>query len=924
MVKLIKALFAFLLLILLSILLFATFSVWEKKDQVADIAALMSEYNPWYYSFSGTQLAYIWEKPSDQNWQVYVQQLSRFDSIYSLEDIDQWYDLTNEDLTLGKWLYVLDISDNFQKYNISGTSFELALLMPGKVFIDTRDISNITFVSLTASFELTLKDRQDNQDITTLYVYPNRIASFNANRLSDLKNADFLRVSQLLSPYNYINESLYNDWAISQKFSRLLDEDASEFIGKVLWNLSKIARDNTLKYDTISGVSVWKFPGFDYISEKMSLFKNEQKKKVFYQNIVLDELNSLFQTDKKSNAQVLSVLQYLENIKAIDSSEYENMISIVDYYIYIVLEWNDVFNRNQRDNFLSLREKIYSKKSPYTKKSFGLLGDIYRGYNFLNGDNIIESIPEFSELFFEDTGIVLQDNKISSVANQNTILLDYMSSHIDDIIITALGSSILSKQQLSSDKLKNLLRIININNPLREYIYFKSDSSNADRKLTGLERNKKMVDFLAKFMKKTLFEPERTTRNLLVVEPITWLRDVLSQLSDNVESIDEIYQENKILALKNKNKLLGYDSAQTQLEEYFLALSNYELYKRRYEIELKDVREADVFQDDQEDAISQKAFLSYISQFSWVNTSQAQVDVINGESYRVSELYINGSRLDFYLYPLSWNRIEDIYIDGNLQWKTYLLDQREFDLEEKYKAASGEEKNQYDFKRFFLNTLFAEAVEKNIEFQANDDQTTESKSVIAFKKEKLLWDSREFDRVKWYLPLKWENVVVSEALDIRIDDGLWISQDTRPQYYAWFNSTYKFSVTDHKFENVEIVLYDRYTKYKKQRLLLWWSSIDFIWEIHIGDFNNVSDQFFNSLSQIVWVHTTLTNSVSASQIDISYNVANKNTIFKFNLRWESYSLSLLNDTITYIKKSSKTVADNVKPSTLANVLNTLP
>ena len=922
MVKLIKALFAFGLLILLSILLFTTFFAWEPRDQVWDINDEVEKYQKGYYSFSGSQLDYLGESVEKSPENIYLEKISRFDRIYSQQESGQDYSIEKDNIALWKWLYILDLSDPLQSYSISGTSFEIELLAPGKIFIDSRNISASSIVSLTASFKLIFKDRQDNSQITELYIYPNRILSFNVNRLSELKNTDFLRVSQVLDPYNYINDSLYSSQQLSSKLTGLLNQDAGEFLSMSLSDISSTLAYNTILYTKLSNTVVWSFPGFDYISEKMGLFKNDQKKKIFYKNIVLDDLNKLFKSQKRNSGLSSSILENLNLIQALDPRAYDTMLEIIDYYGYLVFSAGG--SEIQKQNLVQLISKRDKKTSAYMYEAFHRLWDMYREYNFLEWVNVIQDIPGFSELFFTDVWIELENNSISSIETQDALLLDYMSSHINEIIIASLWASIFSKQELSSDTLRGLLSIINVNNPLQEYIYFNSEWTNDDRKLTGLERNYKMIDFLAIFIKKRLFEDARSARDLLIVEPIAGLWDVLSQLSDNVASIDRIYQENISLALANKSKLLGYDWVQTQLKEYFLALSNYELYKRKYEAEFKDVRDGLIFQDPSEETISKETFLAYISQFRWVNTSQVEVDIINEESYRVTNLYIQGSQVDFYLYPFSSNRVEDIYIDKDLQWKTYILDQREFDLEEKYESASGRDKDKYDFSRFFINTLFAEIVEPGNEFIIDASWNSESKSVIGFKNEKLLWEEREFDRVKTYLPLKWENVVVSENLDIIIDDALWISQETKVQHYAGFNSRYKFSTSDNQFEDVKITLYDRYTTFKKEKLLLWWAVIDVIWEIHIGDFNSVSQDFFASLDQLTSLYTTLDNSVWASDISISYNVANKNIWFSFNLSWDSYDLDLLADTINTIKKNWKTVADNVKPSTLANVLNTLP
>ena len=78
-------------------------------------------------------------------------------------------------------------------------------------------------------------------------------------------------------------------------------------------------------------------------------------------------------------------------------------------------------------------------------------------------------------------------------------------------------------------------------------------------------------------------------------------------------------------------------------------------------------------------------------------------------------------------------------------------------------------------------------------------------------------DSEEFSFVNKYLPLKWDQVKVEQKLDaysIEIEKGLYVSQETRNQYHAEFSSKYIFTDSAHKFENITVKLYDRYSQYK--------------------------------------------------------------------------------------------------------------
>jgi hypothetical protein len=81
---------------------------------------------------------------------------------------------------------------------------------------------------------------------------------------------------------------------------------------------------------------LFSFPGVDAISQRLAFLKNDTKKIIFYKNLILKELNTLFEANKNDVTTIEKLNQHLDVLDSLDALEYDAMIDLIEHYSYIV------------------------------------------------------------------------------------------------------------------------------------------------------------------------------------------------------------------------------------------------------------------------------------------------------------------------------------------------------------------------------------------------------------------------------------------------------------------------------------------------------------------------------------------------------------------------------------------------------------
>jgi hypothetical protein len=92
-----------------------------------------------------------------------------------------------------------------------------------------------------------------------------------------------------------------------------------------------------------------------------------------------------------------------------------------------------------------------------------------------------------------------------------------------------------------------------------------------------------------------MFELGRTQSGLLTPLLHRGMRDIVTQLQQAIDIMNQHYADHIDLLGSSRNKLSSYPDVSQQLDEYFIALSNYDLYRRSYEKTTLDADQTQVY-----------------------------------------------------------------------------------------------------------------------------------------------------------------------------------------------------------------------------------------------------------------------------------------------------------------------------------------
>lgn len=904
----------------LAFLLKTTFIAPNDSGEIIDISQ----------SFS----ADVWESFTlswSTNTQMSGYRMSAFDMVYSFSENTVEYAWVAAqdgiiDIILKPGIYIFDINHPLLSYRISAPWISLETLSSWQFYLDITQPDEVTLLSFGSTLEVSIIETLNNSLMTTLYLFPNQYLRWDPLKATNFKNIDFLRAWQIAELYGYLNAPLYQDARLYPKIWAIMSDQWEQLSTLVFDIFRKQITYNAQLYRDLDTIVLFSFPGVDAISQRLAFFKNDTKKIIFYKNMILKQLNVLFEATQDDQATREKLSNYLDILESLDWDEYTKMLDLIEHYSYIVSsQWSNT-QAIQKNNFTQLlsRHWVYDIQDKNSYSSLDSLNAIYLSYNFDSQGEHLAWLAVFMKDFFSDIGVKKIDGNIISITDENIRLRSYLSSYLQTLTLRQLTWFNESATSLDTQWLSDILDIVTYNATLASYIYFDDDSiSSNSLKQTGLYQNLNFLVILETFLANNMFESGRTQNGLLVPLLHQGMRDIVSQLQQAIDIMNQHYANHIDLLGSSRNKLSSYPGLSQQLDEYFIALSNYDLYRRSYEKTSLDAWQTQVYGWDSAETLSIAKIKTYMSQFRWLNTSSMQVEIMDQTYYKVSWIYIEWMQLDFHLSPFSWNRIDTIVLNNNSNVSSYILDRIELDLEQKFASAWDDERSQYDFKNFFVNTFQSKTSGVLTNVSVQQEILSEPKFIISFKKQKLLWEWKEFDRITWVLPLEWNQVQVSENYDISIVDALYLDNSKTKLYHARLNAAYDFSNTTHYFYDIRVALYDDYINNKWSRLALDGNEITFIWKMYIADFESLSQVFFEQLTGFLAIYKTSSQVFWNQKYELQYDISSQT--FRLDTTQAGKSVSILlesNGTIAVLN-NGKNIANWVKSDTLEAILQPL-
>lgn len=817
---------------------------------------------------------YIWIKEIIKSWSL----LDFKENISNLEDdkfytdninyVDRvyfnWknYKKTQNDrdvkFELWKWLYLFDLYDLSYNYSINDGWFLLKPKSPWKFFIDNRNTSDIKIFSFDSIVDIELQSSW-KEKMTSLVIYPHMFFWFNSSRNKFLKNADILRIESI-SRIFYVNESfLDNEKLLNQKFFSKIypakDDLALDFFKKFFY--LSYSETEFLKYD-IWNITFYKSKNIlwlPYIEKYFLFFLNKEKKLSYYKKNILTNLNFFFEkklSDKELESVKKEVIWDLSKLKEINPEDYLKFRDVISYYYKNLLKINSI---DYIKNVLTLSDIIVSVdnsktnyklaiSSFYLNKIYTLIDNKTYSSNYLQ-QNLLTFLNYFlieNEIKVKDWELLIEDNK------DVIIKLDFLSYFLKNILIYNIN--------FSKENFDNVLNIVEIYLSTNKNIltYYKN---NWRYETLIVEYNLILNKFLTE-IRNSFFEQDLNNRWLLILNTNTAINNnQVVKLNKIVNSIFEFHNKNKaVLSIKNENYNDLYSQNKLDYQEYYSALNNYPEYLIKYDKVKSDLLDAKTIFEWNEIKLSKENLIDFLSQFEWLDFSNLTYSIFK-DKYAITNLYINWETFSFDLYPFDFNRMDNIYRNGQKLNLSYELDTLKSDLKELYDKVDNTQKDKYDFKKFFINTFFASSESTWKTFDINEETVSEDKTITFFKRDKLLWDKWEFNVLKWYLDIKYNDIIVTLNSENKYDIYIqkWVLKTSLNVNWslhnivAYIKADYVFSNTEHYFKNILITFYDKnYYENGEEIPMFSWKEFRVIKKLDILKFK---DEMNNEIQKIL-------------------------------------------------------------------------
>ncbi len=848
---------------------------------------------------------------------MYKELLNSIDSVYFLSPSDQYYTKNqtgrNISFELSSGIFFFDLTDMSYEYEIFHKWFRIDVTSAWKFYIDTTQSSDIKIFSLDGIIRVTLVDSTKDmtnvddistKDMTNIILYPHMYFSFNSIRNSFLKNADLFRVSSV-AHITYLSNI---HWDIAKSiFSQMYttsDDVKEQFLNQFFSysqqksNHSKNIRDILLQ-DNVTNI-----PWLAWIQKYRFLFFNDAKKKVFLKNYALFYINDALRKNDSVWWNIDEIKNLISQLREIDSSGFTDLQDIVSYYYKFLFSYG-----TQKDlekifflwNILWHINDTWDLSPTLTSSVF--LNNMYQNFHNNIGTNrsLHSSILHYIDFLFQEHRITFdRNNYVIQVPEKSLISLDYIAFFLSNILI--YDTTFESEQQVND--FANML-----------WVYYAINSRLAvEKKWTQtenilLEYEKVLQSVLAK-MRQHFFEPRMSSQDLLVQKPgMSFSSKTMNDLNQSLQLLFRFFDSYKgHLTEKNQPIRNVFERYKTQLKEYIAAAGNYSQYLTEYDTSKKDLLPTQTIweQGNQSQLLNAQRINNFLASFEQVDISHMTKTLKNNEYYIVENFQVWNLILKFELYPLRNNTIENIYVNEELKNNSYELDT----LEEIYKKAAQnmsssdpEEAQKYNFKRFFVTTFLSSNSSSDITFFDAPvwDSSQEDRTIVVFKRDKLLGSDGEFSVLKWFMEIPFSSLDVrrntSSGYDIVIRDAK-LSLNSNQKDIIWtFQSQYLFSQTQHDFQDMKILFQIQENDHIYN--MLWGNSLRIPWTINILSIKWQMQGIIDTLVVHGFVYDVIQSQLWVSNIDISF----KDNVFIYQFSYQNklflITQNLLENEVTF-------------------------
>lgn len=865
---------------------------------------------------------------SDSSWALFLERFQNFNTIlfpsyskYQKISSNSWMQVA-----LDRGDFFFDIEDVTKTLTLLGSWFTLQPVWGGKFFVSNYSSDGkITLFSMDAVLKISLLDSQTQKEQTEVYLYPHMSFTFLPARNASLYNADRIRISTV-QDFNYYAGSLSNgdfpDWVGTISW----DVWVSSFLTQILaYEDSLDAKARSTSKLLSSSLPIIEIPWIYYIEEYKAFFLNESKKRVYVRNLAFQTFVKFIQSSRFSSDEYANMLDYFEQLKAINSQDYSQFIESLKPFIYAsLLDYNK--------NKIEIKQKLLQLLANDTQSSFSktgisstmLLSSIYRKYDLQNDEQwFYKGIVDFINEYTGDIG-VKENLKTGSHVAQKTYALDYLTFFLEKILVP-------NQEGFPESNFSSLVQILDIYNSLSQIVYSWTDVS---LPRTAMYVDLNLIKHLLSLLHFLYFEEKRNSSNLLV-RNTTWevSTETIKLFTKDIDFIYDYYEQNKhFLDVSEWGKDLtipnDYETIYKEYQEYFAALLDY----TKYSVEFDPVKKwlLDINDSSPSDTLLTKdKFITYFSQFSWIDLSQADISV-SDDYYDAKNIIINGKNFSFRYFPFNNGQISDIVIDSVEKTSSYKLDLISSAWQDAYNKATWKEKDKVNFKNFFSLTFDSPSQAETWPTPVQNPSTpvvNEDSVVRVFKSTTLLSPTEGLFRNIQSLKFKYNDITVTfswEQPDISIKNVLFsqviTTWSTPYNLYARFSSAFNANKDASFFSNISFQIYRVYDKDPTQYYYNA-APVKILGSIPLAQVDEKLTQIANMLFRLVMIESTLASHGNIENTDIKYLLPSDRVIIKYPTSQGDCIINIVGDMVESINFSWKNILNNkIKYTEIGNYL----
>lgn len=851
---------------------------------------------------------------------------------------------SNTTINIEPWIYLFELNDIDNNIIIESNWYRINNFSNWTFFINSLNPEKNLIFSIDSIINIEILNTDNKELLTNAILYPHFYFFTDPKKNYRVKWWNLLRINQILNLQFFKEKIFPTKNIINEKILDLLSLKNSENLNyiKNIFDFIKNDFENNLN---IWNNNLYEFPWENYIKKYFYLFFNDEKKKIYYKDLIIKNIFLLSNSNNIRDNKIDFIIENLTILETLDSKLGNEIKDIINYIYINKIKSKDISIEN-RIIFYNLLAKIQNKKIDNPKLNSTLfLKKIFINYDLDENYNLFKDIFLFKDLYFKDLWL---NNNNKEKVNKNKI--DYLLYFLENII-----NMDIKNKELYVEKIIILFKdYVEI---LSQY----SDINDSTNNKTLIYKLNIILKNLWETIKSIYFENVRNNSNLLERKKENkWInKNDLNNLNVSLSKLVSFIKTISIKLEKNADNdilIKNYNNNIEIFKEYISALEDYEKYKIKYDKNIIELINWNW------NLINKKNWYittvdelkEYLNWFYWLNISNINIEEKDYnycknwnsiteynkpnfvmECFFVDNVYLyeDLKPISLLFFPYENNKIE-VKIEvkkDEIKTRIYELNTIEEWLNEKLKASTtDEDKQKYDFKNFFINNFSTQKIDTwNQNIEITEDQKVQEEKYIRSFKWILLSDSWDFSLLKWFLNIKYNDLIVEKIKEkyiITIKDTLLNTNienwNDSNDYKLIFNSNYT-SQNFHNFENINIKIKDPNDKEEKT-FIIWWNTINIIWIVNITSLENVINNLLSQIESITNTYNITINTLNPNEINLYYHT--EKDYFEIISEYNNKKLIIEIKSWKIIKINydwNNIIKSQIQISELKNILNTI-